>query len=324
MNRKNTDFPDEIASVLNECFIEQFNLFREAFVLVIIFDIHQLNRIFIRLIRTQNVSKMKIAVIGGGNMGYAFSKSFIDKGLITADDLVIVEKNAFRCNFLRAQGIAQIANDFDKDLALCDYVILAVKPQSFAEVGTDLKQYISPEQTIISIMAGVSVETITATLGSNKIVRVMPNTPALIGEGVSGYFISGDLSIYDKDAVRSLLKSCGGAVEVSSEKDINAVTAISGSGPAYFFNFVKLLVESGTNLGIDEEKVKKLVLKTMKGSYELMKQSNDDFQTLIDNVTSKGGTTEAALKTFDEYHLGETIDKAINAANNRADELSKM
>ena len=152
----------------------------------------------------------------------------------------------------------------------------------------------------------------------------MPNTPALIGEGISGYFISGDLSIYDKDAVRSLLNSCGGSVEVGSEKDINAVTAISGSGPAYFFNFVKLLVESGTKLGIDEDKVKKLVLKTMKGSYELMKQSNDDFQTLIDNVTSKGGTTEAALETFKAYHIDETIDKAVNAANNRADELSKM
>jgi pyrroline-5-carboxylate reductase len=267
---------------------------------------------------------MKIAVIGGGNMGYAFSKSFIDKGLITADELVIVEKNEFRCNFLRSQGIAQIANDFDGDIALCDFVILAVKPQSFAEVAQDLKQFVTSNQTIISIMAGVSIETINQELGCDKIVRVMPNTPALIGEGVSGYFISGDLSIYDKDAVRKLLKSCGGAVEVDSEKDINAVTAISGSGPAYFFNFVKLLIESGTKLGIEEEKVKKLVLKTMKGSYELMKQSNDDIQTLMDNVTSKGGTTQAALDTFKEYHLGETIDKAITSANNRADELSKM
>ena len=267
---------------------------------------------------------MKIAVIGGGNMGYAFSKSFIDKGLITADDLVIVEKNEFRCNFLRSQGIAQIANDFDNDVALCDFVILAVKPQSFNEVGTELKKYITLQQTIISIMAGVNVQTITEALDTAKIVRVMPNTPALIGQGVSGYFISGDLSIYDKDAVRKLLKSCGGAVEVGSEKDINAVTAISGSGPAYFFNFVKLLVESGTKLGIEEDKVRALVLKTMKGSYELMEQSNDDFQTLIDNVTSKGGTTQAALETFNDYHLGETIDKALNSANNRAEELSKI
>ena len=173
-------------------------------------------------------------------------------------------------------------------------------------------------------MAGVNVDTIKTALGTSKIVRVMPNTPAVIGEGVSGYYIAGDLSIYDKDAVRKLLKSCGGAVEVSSEKDINAVTAISGSGPAYFFNFVKLLVESGTKLGIDEDKVKTLVLKTMKGSYELMAQSSDDFQTLIDNVTSKGGTTQAALETFSAYHLDETVEKAINAANNRADELSKM
>jgi len=267
---------------------------------------------------------MKIAVIGGGNMGYAFSKSFIDKGLITADDLVIVEKNEFRCNFLRSQGIAQIANDFDEDLALCDFVILAVKPQSFMEVSQDLKKYITGNQTIISIMAGVNVASINAALSTSKIVRVMPNTPALIGEGISGYFISGDLSIYDKDKVRELLKSCGGAVEVGSEKDINAVTAISGSGPAYFFNFVRLMVESGTKLGIKEDKVKQLVLKTMKGSYELMEQSSDDFQTLIDNVTSKGGTTQAALDTFSEYHLGEVIEKAMNSANNRAEELSKM
>ena len=267
---------------------------------------------------------MKIAVIGGGNMGYAFSRSFIDKGLITSDDLVIVEKNEFRCNYLRSHGIAQIANSFDSDITLCDFVILAVKPQSFEEVGKSLKEFIKPNQTIISIMAGVSVDTISAALGCSRIVRVMPNTPALIGEGISGYYIAGDLSIYEKDTVRKLLKSCGGAVQVVSEQDINAVTAISGSGPAYFFNYVKLLIEAGTKLGVSEEKVKTLVLKTMKGSYEMMKQSPDDIQTLIDNVTSKGGTTQAALDTFKEYHLGETIEKAINSANNRAEELAKM
>ena len=126
-------------------------------------------------------------------MGYAFSKSFIDKGVITSEDLVIVEKNEFRCNFLRSQGIAQVVNDFDKDLGLCDFVILAVKPQSFGEVGSALKEYLTANQTIMSIMAGVNVDTIQTILGSGNIVRVMPNTPALIGEGISGYFIAGDL-----------------------------------------------------------------------------------------------------------------------------------
>ncbi len=267
---------------------------------------------------------MKIAVIGGGNMGYAFSKSFIDKNLISPEDLVIVEKNEFRCNFLRSNGIPQVANDIDDDLSICDYVILAVKPQSFNDVSTTLKTYIKPEQTVISIMAGVTVSTIQENLGSNKIVRVMPNTPALIGEGISGYYVSGDYSIYEKESIRKLIKSCGSAVEVNSEQDINAVTAISGSGPAYFFKFVKHMIEAGTSLGIEEKKVEKLVLRTMKGSYELIKNSNEDTQTLIDNVTSKGGTTEAALNTFDKYHLDETILKALNSANDRADELSKL
>ena len=152
----------------------------------------------------------------------------------------------------------------------------------------------------------------------------MPNTPSLIGEGISGYFISGDLSIYERDAVRKLIKSAGGAVEVNSERDINAVTAISGSGPAYFFNFVKHYIEAGQKLGLDEKKVKKLVLATMKGSYALMKESSEDIQTLMDNVTSKGGTTQAALETFEKYHLGEIVEKSVKAADDRAEELSKM
>ena len=193
---------------------------------------------------------MKIAVIGGGNMGYAFSKSFIEKNVIQPEDLVMVEKNEFRCNFLRSNGINQVFNDFDKDLALCDFVILAVKPQSFSEVAGQLKEYLKPSQSVVSIMAGVNIETIQKELDVTKIVRVMPNTPSLIGEGVSGYYISGDLSIYERDAVRKLIKSCGGAVEVSSERDINAVTAISGSGPAYFFNFVKHYIEAGKALGL--------------------------------------------------------------------------
>ena len=152
----------------------------------------------------------------------------------------------------------------------------------------------------------------------------MPNTPSLVGEGISGYYVAGDSSIYEKEMISKLIKSCGSAVEVGSEKDINAVTAISGSGPAYFFKFVKHMIEAGTALGIEEKKVEKLVLKTMKGSYELIKSSNEDIQTLIDNVTSKGGTTEAALTTFDKYHMDELITKGLNAANERADELSKL
>ncbi len=267
---------------------------------------------------------MKIAVIGGGNMGYAFSKSFIDKNLISPADLVIVEKNEFRCNFLRSNGIAQVVNDIDTDLGICDFVILAVKPQSFEEVATTLKTYIKPSQIIISIMAGVTVDTISTNLSVSKIVRVMPNTPALVGEGVSGYYVAGDSSIYEKEVISKLIKSCGSAVEVSAESELNAVTAISGSGPAYFFKFVKHMIEAGKELGLDEKKVQKLVLKTMKGSYELIKSSNEDIQTLIDNVTSKGGTTEAAINTFDKYNMDEIISKAVNAANNRADELSKL
>ena len=116
---------------------------------------------------------MKIAVIGGGNMGYAFSKSFIEKNVIQPEDLVMVEKNEFRCNYLRSNGINKVFNDFDKDLALCDFVILAVKPQSFTEVSKRLKTFLLKSQSVISIMAGVNVGTIEEELGLSKIVRVM-------------------------------------------------------------------------------------------------------------------------------------------------------
>ena len=265
---------------------------------------------------------MKIAVIGAGNMGMAFSSAFVRKGLVKSTDLLLIEPRLEAHEALVHQGFNWIISSVSEEIAKCHLIILAVKPQDFPTLASDLKKYVKSDHVLLSIMAGIGIEKIETLLGAEKIVRCMPNTPAKLGVGITGFYCKG-LAENEAQTVKTLLESTGKAVELKEEGLLNAVTAISGSGPAYFYYFLRAMVQAGEKLGMSQEMAKELACETMLGSYHLVKDSDTSFDDLIKAVASKGGTTEAALNTFEENAVSESIEKALINAESRAWQLSQ-
>ena len=265
---------------------------------------------------------MKIAVIGAGNMGMAFSNAFVRKGILNANDILLVEPRIEAHSSLIEQGFSWLSKSIDSQIENCDIIILSVKPQDFKNMAVDLKKYLNGKQVILSIMAGISISGISETLNQVKIVRSMPNTPAKLGVGITGYFAQ-NLNTNELHIIKKLLESTGSAVELDKESLLNAVTALSGSGPAYFYYFLKSMVQAGEELGLSHDLAQNLACETMNGSYQLIKDSKMSFDELIKAVTSKGGTTEAALGVFEGHNISEGIKKGVLRAEARAKELSQ-
>ncbi len=266
---------------------------------------------------------MKIAVLGAGNMGLAFANAFLSKGLLAPQQVVLVEPKKEAHLYLTTQGFPSILEKPSEELRTCDLWILAVKPQDFATLAGQLAPFCAPSQMVLSIMAGVKMEKIQALLGVTKIVRCMPNTPAKLGLGITGY-VSQHLALSEQEGIQKLLECTGSALSFSEERFIDTVTAISGSGPAYFYYILKAMVEAGTTLGLEPAMAKKLACETMLGTYHLIASSDASFDDLIAAVKSKGGTTEAALNTFEEHHVAAAIAKGVLNAEKRAKELSNI
>ena len=203
-------------------------------------------------------------------------------------------------------------------------IILAVKPQGMAEALGMVKGALKPGHLIISIAAGVSIAKIQALLEKIvPVVRVMPNTPALVGEGAAGYAFSSQVSAGDKKTAVQILSTFCRVMENVPEAEINTVTALSGSGPAYVFYFAEAMLEAANRMGFDMKKARNLVAQTFTGAAELFRQSKDSPETLRLNVTSKGGTTERAVSVMDKNNIKENFISAVIAAKEKADELGK-
>lgn len=267
---------------------------------------------------------MKLAMIGCGNMGTAYIKSLLKNEVLTRKELVLIDKNEYRTNFLNAEKLGDvITSDMVDDITTCDVVVLAVKPQFFKDLAQELKPKLKKGQVIISIMAGVKMVTMQELLGIETVVRAMPNTPCQLGMGVTGYTADDSVTKEELKMVDAVLKSTGRTVYVDDEALMDAVTALSGSGPAYFFSIVKSMIEAGVEMGLKESTAALLVKQTMFGSYHLMNHSDQPLEELIDAVTSKGGTTQAALTVFKDQEIDKTIKKALWAARDRGQELSE-
>lgn len=200
-----------------------------------------------------------------------------------------------------------------------DVVILAVKPQQIGDL--EIAGKLKGDAIVISIMAGVPIEKIREILdGHSYIARVMPNLPALISEGMSGFYAP-DLTGEQKSVVVGILKSFGDEIELKSEDEIDKITAISGSGPAYVFYFLEAMTDAGVELGFGEETAKKLALKTLLGSGKYAKVASESFSELREKVTSKGGATEKALQVLNNYGFKKSLVEAINSAYKKAKEL---
>lgn len=266
---------------------------------------------------------MKIAVLGAGKMGTSFSKSFLKYELIKPANLHLITRTEHKKGLLREEFPGAVVSSFDTVENIdADLVIIAVKPQDFKFVAENLAFKFNENQMLLSIMAGISIEKIQQYFGHRKVVRAMPNSPTLLGMGITGYTSAEGISFSDLIQVERLLNSTGRSVYLEDEGLLDGVTALSGSGPAYFYYIVDAMIKAGTEMGIDENLSKLFVKQTMLGAYHLINNSDKSLEELIKDVASKGGTTEAAIKTFEENQLKDTLRKGILAAENRARELN--
>ena len=261
-----------------------------------------------------------IGFIGVGVMGSSIIKSLLMKS-ITSDQICIADKSPEKLEQLKSQYQVEV-KEISAIGKSCNVIFLAVKPQDLADVLNELKQTIQPETVVISIAAGKTIKFIEDQLHTNNpVIRAMPNMPAQISKGISAIAASAKVSS-DELKIATELFSTTGEVVVVTEDKIDAVTALSGSGPAYFFYFIEAMVKAGVELGLTGEIATKLAIETISGSAAMLKESNLDAATLRKNVTSPKGTTAAALEIFSNSDLENIILKAMSAAKNRAQELA--
>lgn len=267
---------------------------------------------------------MKISIIGCGNMGMIYARAFIKYNIVTKENLLLAEKNEARKAELLQLSCGKVTVISDPDIAHSDIVIIAVKPQDFIALAADLKKVLQPQNLIISIMAGMKTARIAKALNHTNIIRAMPNSPAELGMGMTAFTAGSSLSVEYIRKAENLLSTTGRTVFFDNEDLLDAVTALSGSGPAYFFYLIKHMIEAGRQIGLEESVAAMLVKQTMLGSFHLINNANKSLDELINAVASKGGTTEAALSVFNEKEIGKNLEKGIAKARDRARELANL
>lgn len=262
-------------------------------------------------------AKLQVGFIGGGNMGAA-----IIGGIYQDHDISVVELNTKRANYLCREYKVTISSLED----LCQQtkiIFLAVKPQNFDAVLADLAPCIRKNHLIVSIAAGITTLYIEKRLpAGTRVVRTMPNLPAQVGHGVTGISAGSTATPTDLNKIKRLFRSVGQA-HIVEEKFLDAVTAISGSGPAYVYLFLESWIKASRKLGIEDAASKDMVVATCRGALELLDESGEDASVLREKVTSKGGTTAAALECFQSAGFEKIFYQAIKAAQKRAKELSR-
>jgi pyrroline-5-carboxylate reductase len=266
---------------------------------------------------------MNILVIGGGNMGKTLAQSILQSNIVSAEELFIFEKDEDKVVELNNEQLGTAFSTVDQHFEKADLLILAVKPQDAALLFPTIAPFIQSNKIILSIMAGIKINDIKKATGATKIVRAMPNLPSQVGKGTTGYFFSKEMNEEDKSIIQRILNSIGISIEVKEEDKIDAITAISGSGPAYVYYFMDAMIQAAIQLGFNKEDAFKLVSQTFEGSIQLLKENELSCQEWIQRVSSKGGTTEAALSVFDQSNVKNLIGKGVLRAENRSKELSK-
>ena len=265
-----------------------------------------------------------IGFIGAGNMAEAFVKGIISAGVHPAESIMAADIRPERLEFLKAEYGIKTTTDNGKLVSECAVVFLSVKPQIMAEATESIAGNLRKDVLIISIAAGITTDFIAGKLGEIPIIRTMPNTPAMVGQGVT--------AIYNRSAGEAMFKrsveligAVGKTVVVKDENLLDAVTAVSGSGPAYFYLLMEGMIDAATALGIPRETAEVLVCQTANGAGVLAALSHERGESpaeLRDKVTSPGGTTEAAISVFKECNFNETVLKALTRARDRGRELS--
>lgn len=260
-----------------------------------------------------------IAFIGGGNMASAIIGGLLKRGM-AASQIQVVEPWKEQRAKLRKQFGVQVSENPGESLASATLVVWAVKPQTFKDAAL-LTRFHTKTALHLSVAAGIRSDSIAHWLDTQRVVRSMPNTPALIGKGITALFARPAVSADDRLAVERVIQTTGDFVWLDDEKHLDAVTALSGSGPAYVFYFIEAMVQAGVDMGLSHEQAHKLAVGTFVGAAELARSSDEPPEILRARVTSKGGTTYAALTSMEQDDIKLQFMRAMHAARRRAAEL---
>ena len=264
---------------------------------------------------------MKTTFIGGGVMGEAIIKGILAKGLTMPRDITASDISLERLSSLKQGYGIETSHNNRQAVEASDVVVLAVKPQNLKAITEELRGSLQPHQLVLSIIAGATTATITNSLGHSAVVRAMPNTPAQIGEGMTVWTASSEVSKSQKEVAQSILGALGKEVYVPDEKYIDMATAVSGSGPAYIFLVMEALIDVAMEIGLPRAMAEELVLHTVLGAARLAQQTSKCPKELREKVTSPGGTTEKGLLQLEEGGLRVLLARAVIAAYEKAKEL---
>lgn len=268
------------------------------------------------------MNKKTIGFIGAGNMATAIVNGILSSEAAGGARIAVFDLDQSKLRLMEEKGVKTVSSG--KELTECsDIIVLAVKPQNYEEVLQEIRPAASQEKVFVTIAAGISIEYVRSRLGVNcPMVRVMPNTPLLLGKGATALCRSENISQEDFEQVYALFAHSG-EVAVLPEEQMNAVIAVNGSSPAYIYLFAKAMVDYAASVGIDPSTALRLVCKTFEGSAEMLRSSGDTPEELIAKVCSKGGTTIEAMTVLRERQVPEAIMEAMAACTRRAEELGK-
>lgn len=269
-------------------------------------------------------SPTNITFVGGGNMARAIIGGLLDNGY-EASRIAVADPSDDALAAVRSMGVTRTASQAADIIVDIPLIVLAVKPQVMSTVVAGFANRLTAGQTVMSIAAGVSVASLAAMLGNPDvgIIRCMPNTPALVSCGASGLFSAPGVDAKQRQYAQSTMAAVGTTLWVSSEAQLDAVTAVSGSGPAYFFAFMEAMARHGERLGLDYADAYQLTLQTALGAARMAAEQGTPIEVLRRNVTSPGGTTEQALLAFEQGKLSEIVGTAMNACMTRAQTMAE-
>ena len=260
-----------------------------------------------------------IAFIGGGNMAMAMVGGLLKKGTPAAN-IQVVEPLAEQCVKLREKFGVLVNEMPGAHLASATLVVWAIKPQVFKEAALQSRFHVK-SALHLSVAAGIRSASIAHWLGTQRVVRAMPNTPALVGKGMTALYSRDAVGVADRARIERVIKPTGSLVWLGDEKQLDAVTALSGSGPAYVFYFIEAMVQAGVSMGLSHAQAHKLAVGTFSGASALAKGSEEPAEVLRARVTSKGGTTHAAITSLEQDNVKTLFIRAMVAAKNRATEM---
>lgn len=265
----------------------------------------------------------KLAVIGAGMMGSAIVKGIIRNKILTPQEICISDPDAEKINRLSSESGVSTAGSNEDAVKGADIVLIAVKPQFLEGALLTIRELIPTEAMVMTIVAGVPVSTYLHTLGIKRVVRIMPNTPAQVGEGVCGWYATEAVSSEQKAMAEKILTALGMQFEVKRESDLDLVTAVSGSGPAYVYLFIEAMTDAAVQMGLPRPLSQKIVLQTVIGSASYMKAAEKHPVILKNEVTSPGGTTAAALAVMEKDGLRTAVTEGMLACLAKTIELGK-